>query len=146
MDIVVGDTRTAGQAKSSFEERFGDTVHVGGAVREDRLFMHRFPERTCLYIVLVQPYTHRLHIRIRFAVGMEQLDGMHRVARSADTCAQCLPVGFVFSGDVQLRRKRNGNQPEIAVVTFRWIVVDGNAFNIAQQALIQRFKLFMMPR
>ena len=71
-NVIIRDTRPAGQAKATFEQFFAYPVHVTRIILVNRLFMHRLPQRTALYARRVQRHAHGLDVSVWFAIGVER--------------------------------------------------------------------------
>jgi hypothetical protein len=70
-DVIVGDVGTGREAEAYGKEGFADTVHIGGIVGVNGLFVHRFPKRTGFDVGFVKCKAHCFDVGVGFAIGVK---------------------------------------------------------------------------
>ena len=107
--------------------------------------MHRLPHRARLHLGGIEPHTHRLHIRIRLAIGGGGRSRVNHARSTAHSARNHHLIRIFLTLHVQRRSKHDGAQPIVGIVvaTFR-LSVHRDAIHIRQQLLIERLHMLMV--
>ena len=135
--VIVCDVWTCGETDAHLEEFLAHAVDVGGGVAVDGLSVHRFPERTRLYVRLVKPYTQSLHVVVRLAVGRGCGCRVDDACRPTDRSGDDGFVCVFLTLDPEIRIEGGGAEPEVGVKFRGGIGVHGDTLDIGEQVAIE---------
>ncbi len=113
--MLVRHPWTSRETDAHLEEGFTDTVDVSWSVFVDRLFVHRFPERTSFDVGGIESHPERLDVVVGLAVGDCSRSGMSHTSSATYGSGYYLSISFFLSFYLKIRVESSGAEPEIGV-------------------------------
>ena len=81
-DIIIRNPRTSRETEAHLEESFLYTIGIYWSTCIDRLLVHRFPDRTTLYLLVEHKHTQSLNIIVWLAIRYGRVNCMDYLAKT----------------------------------------------------------------